>query len=164
MHLGQALILDAQLDAAGRIDLDDVDKLPGDAAGVQLARDPLQGSARQQALEDPAEGTAHAHLDLGHAQQVSSALAHPLEIHIVDADHFAAVNVDDLAVDQILLEIEVITLVLERHQGAGRTQLEGSGRGFHHVLRRNDAEAGAGFEHQTGPLCPHRDRWPRRCP
>jgi hypothetical protein len=35
MHLGQTLVLDAQLDAACRIDLNDIDELPGNAAGSE---------------------------------------------------------------------------------------------------------------------------------
>jgi hypothetical protein len=152
VHLGQPLVLDAQLDAARRIDLDDVDKLPGNAAEGELARELFQRGARQQALEDAAEGAAQPHLDLGHAQQVSRALAHPLQIDVVDADHLAAVNVDDLAVDQVLLQVEVIALILQRNHGAGRAQLERAGGRLHHILRGHDAQAVAGLEHQAGHL------------
>ena len=78
----------------------------------------FQRRARQHAFEDPAKGPAQAHLDLGHAQQVRRALAHPLQVHIVDADHFAAVDIDDLPVDQVLLQVEVVALVLQRNQRA----------------------------------------------
>ncbi len=152
VHLGQPLVLDAQLDAAGGIDLDDIDKLPGDAAEGEFARELFQRGAGQQALEDAAECAAQAHLDLGDAQQVSRALAHPLQIDVVDANHLAAVNVDDLAVDQVLAQVEVIALILQRRHGAGRAQLERSGGRLHHILRGHNAQAVAGFEHQSGHL------------
>jgi hypothetical protein len=45
VHLGQPLVLDAQLDAPRRIDLDDVDKLPGNAAAPNL-RESVSSVAR----------------------------------------------------------------------------------------------------------------------
>ncbi len=152
VHLGEALVLDAQLDAAGRIDLDDVDELPWNAVCLELARERLQRGAGQHSPEDLANGSAQADLDLDHAQQVSRALAHPLQIDIVDADDLAAVNVDDLAVDQVLLQVEIVALIFEGHHGAGRAQLEGAGWRLHHVLRRNDAQTGTRFQHQAGHL------------
>ena len=47
VHLAQPLILDAQLDAAGGIDLDNVNKLPRNAAGDELAGKLLQRGAGQ---------------------------------------------------------------------------------------------------------------------
>ena len=91
-------------------------------------------------------------LDLGDAQQMRRALAHPFQIDVVDADHLAAVNVDDLAVDQVLLQIEVVALVFERSERSGGAQLERAGGRLHHLVGRHDAEAGAGFEHQAGHL------------
>src|SRR5208337_1731901 len=55
VHLGQPFILDAQLDAAGRINLDDVNKLPGNAAGSEFAGKLFQRGPGQQALKDAAE-------------------------------------------------------------------------------------------------------------
>ena len=51
VHLGQPFVLDAQLHPTRRVDFDDVDKLPGNAAGAQLARDRFQRGPRQNAFE-----------------------------------------------------------------------------------------------------------------
>ena len=72
----------------------------------------FQRGPRQQPFKNPPERPAQTHLDLGHAQQVSRALAHPLQVHVVDPDHLAPVNVDDLAVHQVLGKIKVVALVL----------------------------------------------------
>ena len=56
VHLAEPLVFDAQLDAARRIDFDDVDKLPGNAARGKAAGEGLELRARQQALEDAAQG------------------------------------------------------------------------------------------------------------
>ena len=105
--------------------------------------------ARQNAFEDPAKCAAQPDFDLGHAQQVRRAVVHPLQVDIVDADHFAAVDVDDLAVDQVPLQKEVVALVLEGRDRLGRAQFEGAGRGLHHFLRGHKGEAGARLEHQA---------------
>ena len=42
----------------------------------------------------------------------------PLEIDIVDADHFAAMDIDNLAIDEVLLQIEVVPLVFQRNCSA----------------------------------------------
>ena len=119
MNIGQPLVLDAQLHAPRRVGLDHVDKLPGNGARSELAGNRLQLRARQYAFENAAERAAHSDLDLGHAQQVDRSVAHPFQVDIVDADHLAAVDVDDLAVDEVLLQVEVVALVLERNQRPG---------------------------------------------
>ena len=108
--------------------------------------------ARQQPLERAAKGPAQADLDLDHAQQVSRALAHPLQIHVVDAHHLAAVNVDDLAVDQVLLQIEVIALIVERGQRLDGAQFQRAGGGLHHLVRGHNAQPVPGLQHQSGDL------------
>jgi len=65
---------------------------------------------------------------------VSRALPHPFQIDVVDADHLAAMYVDDLAVNQVLLQIEIISLILQRHHGACRTQLKRTSGRLHHIL------------------------------
>jgi hypothetical protein len=118
MHIGQALVRNAQLHAACGIDLDHVYKLPGNAVRVKFARNRFQRRARQHAFEDPPKGSAQANFHFGHAQKMRCALAHPLQVHIVHADHFSSMNIDDLAVHQVLLQIEVVPLVLQRHHRA----------------------------------------------
>ncbi len=93
---------------------------------------------------------AHAHFHFGNAQQVHRAVPHPLQLDIVHADHFPPVNVDDLAVDQVLLQVDVAAVLLHRNQRAGIAQLQRSGRRLHHLVRRDNAQSGARFEHQAG--------------
>ena len=118
MHLRQPLVLDAQLHAARRIHLDHVHKVPGNAVSGKLARDCFKRSARQHAFEDPSKGSAQAHLHFRHAQQVGGALAHPLQVHVVYAHHLPAVDIDDLAVHQVLLQVEIVALVLQGNHRA----------------------------------------------
>ena len=134
MHLGQPLVLNAQLDPPCRVHFDHIHKLPGNAVRTQLARDGLQRGARQEALEDSAKGSAQPHLDFRYAQQVSRASSQPLQVHIVDANHLAAVNIDDLPVHQVLLQVKVVALFFERRQSARGPQLQRAGRRLHHVL------------------------------
>jgi len=150
VHFGEALVFDAQLDAAGGVDFNDIDKLPGDGAGGDFAGDGLECGAGQKALEDATKGSAEADFDFGDAKQVSCAAAHPFQIDVVYADHLAAVNIDNLPVDEILRQIEVIALVFEGNKRAGGAQFKSTGGGFHDFLGGDDAEAGAGFEHQAG--------------
>jgi isopentenyldiphosphate isomerase len=59
-------------------------------------------------------------------------------------------NVDDLPVDQVLLQEKVAAVVSQRRGRCIRAELECSGGGFHHVLRRDEAEAVAGLQHEPG--------------
>ena len=92
--------------------------MPGNTAILEFARERFEPGAWQHAFEDPAEGSAQSYFDLGNAQQVSCAMAHPLQIHVVHADYLAAMNVDDLAVDEVLLQVEIVALILQRNEGA----------------------------------------------
>ena len=132
------------------------------ASSVARGSTPLKTRRKRPAQPD---------LNFGHAQQVSRAMAHPFQIDIVDADHLAAVNVDDLAVDQVLLQVDIVALVLERHEGTGGAQFQRAGRRLHHFLRGHDAQTGTRLEHQAGHLAGiraggHGDVFepPRRCP
>ena len=112
MNVGQTLVRNAELHAAGRIDLDHVHKLPGNGVRGETARNRFQSRSGKNSLEDPAKGAAQSDFDFGHPQQVRRSLAHPLQIHIVDAHHLVAVHVDDLPVDQVLLQVQIVAVVL----------------------------------------------------
>ena len=146
---GQTLVLDAQLDASRGIGLNDIDKLPGNGAGAKPARDGFKARPRQNAFEDPAKCAAQTDLDFSHAQMVGRSLAGPLQINIVDADHFSAVDVDDLAVNEIALQKEIAAFVLEWSERLGRAQLKRACRSLHHFLRGHKEKAGAGLEHDA---------------
>jgi hypothetical protein len=152
MHIRQPFVLDAQLDAPRRIHLDHVHKMPGNSMSAELPRNRFQRGARQHSFEDAAESPAHADLHLGHPQQMGRALPHPFQVHIVYADHFSPVDVDNLPIHQVLLQIEVVALVFERHQSARGTQLECAGRRLHHVLGGHNRQSGTSLEHQASHL------------
>ena len=124
----------------------------------ELARDRLQRGSRQQAFKDPAKGSAQPHFHLGHAQQVSRAAPQPLQVHIVHPHHLAAVNIDDLPVNQVLLQIDIVAVILERNQRPGGPQLQRARRRLHHILRGHNAQSGAGLQHQPGDLARIRPR------
>jgi hypothetical protein len=105
---------------------------------------------RQQAFEDALDGAAQAYFDLGDAQQVHRAVAQPFQVHIVDADDFAAMNVDDLAVDQVLLQEEIVLVAVKRAGGPMASAVRGCPRGFHDLVGGNDLQSLAGLEHQAG--------------
>ena len=163
VHVGQPFVLNAQLDAARRVHLDHVDKVPGNSVRNELARDRFQRGARQNAFENAAERAAQAYLYLGHSQQMRRAFAHPLQVHVVNANHLAAMNIDDLPVHQVLLQEEVVALVFQRHQTASGAQLKRSGGRFHHFLCGNNKQATAIFQAPGRPPCRLQARWPRRC-
>jgi len=126
VHFSEALVLDLELDAAGGVDLNDVDELPGNASGGEAAGDGFESVAGQQALEYALDRAAQANLHLGDAQEMDRTVAEPFQIDVVDPDNFAAVDVDDLAVDEILLEEEVILIAIEWRQGRRGAQFQGA--------------------------------------
>ncbi len=77
---------------------------------------------------------------------VDSPLIGPFQIDIVDADHFSAVDVDNLAVDEVPLQKEIAAFVLEGSERLSRAQFERAGRSFHNFLRRHNRKARAGLE------------------
>ena len=46
-------------------------------------------------------------------QQMGRALTQPFQVNVIHADHFPAMNVDNLAINQVLLKEEVVALVLQ---------------------------------------------------
>ena len=113
VNAGQPLMLDAQLDPPRRIGLNYVDKLPGNCARAEPARNRFEPRSWQHAFEDPAKRAAQPNFDFGHAQMMGRPMIGPLQVHIVDADYFSAVDVDDLAVNEVTLEEKIAAFVLE---------------------------------------------------
>jgi hypothetical protein len=103
----------------------------------------------KQAFEDALHGPAQADFHLRDAQQVHRAVAQPFQIDIVDANHFAAVDVDDLAVDQVLLQEEVVFVAIERVQRGGGAQFKRPGGRLHHLVRGHNLQALARLQHQA---------------
>ena len=84
----------------------------------ELAGERFKFRARQHPLEHSAKSSAQPYLDLGNTKQVRRSLAHPLQVHVVHAHNLAAMNIDDLAIHQVLLQVEIIALILQRNQRA----------------------------------------------
>ena len=109
VHLGEAVLLDLEADAAGGVAVDEIDEIPWDDAGAEAAGDGVDGACGE-AFEEAANGAAQADFDLANAERgrglscVGSCL--PDQIDVVDADDLVAVDVDDLLVEQVALEQE----------------------------------------------------------
>ena len=123
MQLGEARVRDAQLDRrdAG---LDRVDVLPVDVAlrgrqpdvAGQDAERPLDPEAPQQA------GRADVHRDqVEHAVDI-------VETEVVDAHDLAAVDVDDLLVEEVGAQLDLVRALLELGDVDGRGRQPAAGR------------------------------------
>ncbi len=67
VHLGEAVLLDLEADATGRVAIDEIDELPGDDAGAEAGGDAIDCSGGK-ALEEATDGSAKADLDLGNTE------------------------------------------------------------------------------------------------
>jgi hypothetical protein len=115
-------------DAAGRVGLDEVDGLPWDVARRDALQPGGERTSRHHSLEQAADGAARARIDKGNAQvqaEGRSRVAVEGQLDIVNADHLAAVHVDDLLVEQVALQ--------QQHALAAGIlgQIGGVGRGVH---------------------------------
>ena len=101
---------DLQLHAAGRIGFDEIDKVPGDGAGRNLLDQEVQGGARSDTSEEAAYGATGTDIDGSNPQDGagSSAVSYgiDLQFNVINADDLAAVDVDDLLIEQIAIEQE----------------------------------------------------------
>jgi len=149
VNVGQPLVLDAQLNAPRWIGFNDIDKLPGNGARTEPARDGFQARARKNTFKDPAKRTTQPDLDLGHAQMMSRSMVGPLQINVVHANDLSAVDVDDLAVNEVALQKKEAAFVPEGRDGLGGAQFQCAGWSFQDFLRRHDGQAGAGLEHNA---------------
>ena len=123
MELGQAGVRDAQLDR-GDAGLDRVHVLPVDVA---LGRRQVQvaGQGPVGALDpEPAQQARRPDVD---RHQVQLALD-VVEAQVVDPDHLAPVDVDDLLVEQVLAQQELVVALLELGDVDGRRRQPGAGR------------------------------------
>ena len=138
VELGQALVGDSQLHAGDR-PLDRIYVLPVDV--------PLRDLAVETACESPPRP-----LDAEPAQQPGGADVHGdqvqrafdlVEPQVVDADHLAAVDVDDLAVHQVLLEANLVGPLMELADvDGGRPQRGAAGvQGSHRLPLQEDLPA-----------------------
>ena len=120
---GEPFVGDLQLDAARRIGLEQIDELPRDDARRNPLEQRAQRERRHDALRQAADGAARADVDRDDVQQQVAVDRRRLELDVVDAHDLAAVDVDDLLVEQVALE--------QQHAVGRRVALprDGVGRG-----------------------------------
>jgi hypothetical protein len=104
MELGEALVGDLQLDAPCRVGLEQIDELPRDHARRDLLEQCPQRERRDQPFRQPADRTTRPDVHRDDVQQQVAVDRRRLELDVVDADHLAAVDVDDLLVEEVALQ------------------------------------------------------------
>ena len=67
-------------------------------------------------------------------------------------------NVDNLAVHQVLLQVEVVTLLLQRNQLARRAQFKRARGRLHYFFRGHNKQPGARLQHQPSHFARIRSR------
>src|SRR5438132_7735054 len=114
MDFFQLFVRNVQAQAPLRVGLDDVAEFPANGIGRNDTLDLPNEAGRQHALHQTPKNAADADIHFQNVQAVAAvpvyALAVPmpitgcvadLESDVVDADHLAAVHVDDLLVEQV---------------------------------------------------------------
>ena len=67
---------------------------------------------RQRALKEPPEDAAHPDIHFDHQQRVARRRRCGLHGDVVDADHLAAVDVDDLLVEEVAVDAQHVLVVV----------------------------------------------------
>ncbi len=102
MHTFKFLVSDAQLHAAKRVGLNQIDELPGNHACRQLGGDSPNHARRGDPVKQSSGGARESHINMGNAQFDGSIGALFGKIDVIDADNFSAARIDNLLVEQIL--------------------------------------------------------------
>jgi hypothetical protein len=150
MELGQAFVRDLEFDAASGIGFDEIDETPGDGAGRNSLEQGMESGAGREAAKEAAGSAASADID-GLDAEDGAGLAGfgggvDLEVDVVDANDFAAVNVDDLLIEEVAFEEE------EAFRAVGGGPVGGIGGGVNVGVdggdggEGKDAVAGFGFD------------------
>src|ERR1019366_215619 len=125
VQLAQPIEGNLQLDAAGGISLDEVNKFPGDHARRNFGEKQVQYCGRDYALQQPAHRSPRAHVhraNLEHNVVVPSLL---VDVNVIDPHNLASVDVDDLLIEQVALQQEHAFTARERtplRRGGGNPQ------------------------------------------
>src|SRR5947208_2612296 len=90
-----------QAQAALRVGLQDVAKLPADGVGWDGTLELTDPAPREHPANQPAEDAAKADVHLQDVENIGAVLLAALERDIVDAHHFTAMGIDDLLIEQI---------------------------------------------------------------
>ena len=98
--------------AAVRVRFDNVAELPADRLRDNCALKPADQPRRQYPLHQPAEHAADADIHFEDTEHVVAVFAPDLEGHICDADHLAALCVDNLLVEKIPRHAQHVLVVV----------------------------------------------------
>jgi hypothetical protein len=106
----QALVRNFEFYPARGIGFDEVDKTPGDGAFRNFFEQNMKSGAWGHSSQQAANGAADADVDRVDAESSmrDSAVGGnvDLQVDVVDANHFAAMNVDDLLIEKVALKQE----------------------------------------------------------
>ena len=147
MHLLQFGVGDVEAQAAQRVGFDHVGEFPGDGVGRNGPLQAADPGGRQDALEDAAENAADADIDFEHVQGVAHAIELDAHGDVVDADHLAAVDVDDLLVQQVAGDAQHVLVVMVGDEDF-LAELDAFGQGDGADLIEADGEPGVGAADQ----------------
>jgi hypothetical protein len=100
------LVGDAELNAAKRIGLDEVDEFPANRTLGKLALELTDKSGGSNALQEAADRAREANIDLSYAKFDIAVGALFGKINVVDADDLAAGSINDLLIEEIFLDSE----------------------------------------------------------
>ncbi len=104
MHLRETAIGDLQLDASRRVGFEQIDEVPRDHPRRNPLEQRPERERRDDALRETADGAARTHVDGDDVQQQVTVDGRRFELDVVDAHDLAAVDVDDLLVEEVALE------------------------------------------------------------
>jgi hypothetical protein len=108
VKFGQTFVGRLQLDAASGIGLDEIDKAPGNGAEGNFLKQSLERGARRKSAQKAAYGATGTDIDGSNAESGVRVPAFgdgiDLQFNVIHADDFAAIDVDDLLVEEIPVE------------------------------------------------------------
>jgi hypothetical protein len=149
--LGETVLLDVEADATSRVSVDEVDEIPGDAAGAEAAGDDADRLFGE-AFEEAADGSAHAYFDFGYAEaegRIAFATVLfavlPNEVDVVDTNDFVSVDIDDLLVEEISFQQKIALIFGQRGGAGGFAELHGARRRELELGDRNQSRTIATF-------------------
>ena len=111
VHALQLVVRDVEAQAALGVGFDDAAEIPRDGVGADGALHAADDAAGDEALEDAAHDAADADIDFEDGEVTA---AH-FKSDIVDADDFAAVDIDDLLIQQVAADAEHVLIGVVGH-------------------------------------------------
>lgn len=108
VELGQALVRDLQLDAASGIGFDEIDESPGDGTQGNFIDKDMEGGTGRESAKEAANCATGADIDRSNPERGMRVSGFgngiDLEFNVIDANDFAAIDIDDLLIEEIAVE------------------------------------------------------------